>query len=396
MAKRKPRKSSGRTPIRVRLLIAGLILIVIAGIAAIKFLETPKGKAYLLDAGFTGYYVEVQDTIDAGLQRAVGELGLEGNLQIKNRPVEVGGRNLASRSWSTRCSQSCSLFQINLALTHAVTHAGGVVRSSRELSDGTTLLLEAGSRKYTTHRIEVRQFARLRDESAAPEPRARAPRPKLALVIDDFGYSKDETVEAFFVIDLPLTLSVIPELRYSRHALSHAIEAGKQVILHLPMEAEETGTPTDVPAVGVSMTDAEITALVNEYLETAPEVIGVNNHQGSLATQDSALMSVVLGVVGARNLFFFDSLTSPKSIAYNTAKRLGVPTARNDLFIDADTEEPEVVEARIERLLEIARNRGFAIGIGHPRRWTLEALRLQEQTLKHSDVEMVFLSTLID
>jgi polysaccharide deacetylase 2 family uncharacterized protein YibQ len=107
-------------------------------------------------------------------------------------------------------------------------------------------------------------------------------------------------------------------------------------------------------------------------------------------------MTVALKVIRSHELYFFDSLTSSGSIAYNTAKQLGVPTARNDLFIDADTDMQDVVEARLERLLEIARKRGFAIGIGHPKRWTLDALRSYEGKLRHSDVELVFLSTLVD
>jgi polysaccharide deacetylase 2 family uncharacterized protein YibQ len=234
------------------------------------------------------------------------------------------------------------------------------------------------------------------EETAVPQPKPGTPRPKLAIVIDDFGYSRDKTVQGFFAIDLPLTLSVIPTLPQSKHCLQRARETGKQAMLHLPMEAEENGGKPDVAQVLVSMSSAEIAGIVDEYLEESPEIVGVNNHQGSVATQDVRVMTVVLGVVKSHDLFFFDSLTSSRSIAYNTAKQLGIPTARNDIFIDADTDEQEVVEARLERLLEIARNRGFAIGIGHPKRWTLDALRSYEKTLKHSGVEIVFLSVLVD
>jgi hypothetical protein len=89
-------------------------------------------------------------------------------------------------------------------------------------------------------------------------------------------------------------------------------------------------------------------------------------------------------------------LTSSKSIAYNTARRLGVPTARNDLFIDTDTEDGRVVGERLDRLVEIARTRGSAIGIGHPRPWTVNAIRECRDRMKDRGVEFVFLSTLVE
>lgn len=394
MAKRKRKKSSRQTPVRVRLLIAALIVVVVSGVAAIKYFESPKGKAFLLDTGFPDYYGEVQDTLDAELHAAAGDLGLERHLEVRSRRVEVKDREFVSRQWNTTCPGTCSLFQINLAFTQAVERGGGVVRSSRELAGGRALVLEAGSRKYTTHRIEVHQHIESQKETVAPTPRTS--KPKLAIVIDDFGYSMDKTVRGFFAIDLPLTLSIIPTLPHSKHCLAQAREAGKQAILHLPMEAEDNGSSSDVAMVMVAMSNAEIAGIVDGHLHALPGVVGVNNHQGSVATQDARVMTATLGVVRSHDLYFFDSLTSSRSIAYNTAKQLGVPTAQNDIFIDADTEEQEVVEARLERLLEIARKRGFAIGIGHPKRWTLDALRSYERTLKHSGVEVVFLSAVVD
>jgi hypothetical protein len=144
------------------------------------------------------------------------------------------------------------------------------------------------------------------------------------------------------------------------------------------------------------MSDAEIASLVERYLEETPGVAGVNNHLGSIATQDARVMKAVLGVLAPRGLFFFDSLTSNKSIAYNTARSLGVPAARNDLFIDTETEDQRIVEARLNRLVDLAKTRGYAIGIGHPRPWTYDAIRAWRERAEDSGVELVFLSQLVE
>jgi polysaccharide deacetylase 2 family uncharacterized protein YibQ len=172
-----------------------------------------------------------------------------------------------------------------------------------------------------------------------------------------------------------------------------AREGNKETILHMPMEAENHAGET--PMVLTTMSSREISALVDRCLREHPGVLGVNNHMGSRATQDGRAMDAVMSVIKAHGLFFLDSLTSPKSIAYNTAKRLGVPTARNGLFLDADTEDYLVVEERLLRLLDIAKRRGTAIGIGHPRQWTYRAIKRNEEVLKESGVEVVFVSELM-
>ncbi len=371
------------------MLVGILVLAIVAGVALVKYLQTPGGRVRLLDMGFFDYYAPVQEALDGELRSTLRRLGLDKNLKETSRTVVVGDRKAVLRVWKTSCEASRSLIRMNMALARAVERAPGVVRSSRETRSGDVLRLEVGSRKYTTHQIEIKRRAR-----PVEKTHIQTEKPKIALVIDDFGYSRNAVIESFIDIGLPLTLSVIPTLSHSEYCLTRIAKERKQAILHLPMEAE--GFISDVAPVLTGMAVAAIDSLVTFYLGRTPGVIGVNNHLGSLATQDPRVMIAVLEVIKRRELFFFDSLTSNKSIAYNTAKSLGVPTARNDLFIDADTEDPEVVKERLERLFNIAMTRGYAIGIGHPRPWTLDAIRTYEDRFRESSVEMVFLSALVE
>jgi len=107
-------------------------------------------------------------------------------------------------------------------------------------------------------------------------------------------------------------------------------------------------------------------------------------------------MKAVLSVLKKRKLFFLDSLTSSKSIAYNTAKSVGVGAVRNNLFLDAETNDPDVIEKRLRRLLAIAKRNGHAVGIGHPKKWTLEVLQKSKAMIEQSGVQLVFVSDLIE
>jgi hypothetical protein len=192
-----------------------------------------------------------------------------------------------------------------------------------------------------------------------------------------------------------MTVSVIPSLPHSQDAATLARKLGKEILLHLPMEPVEP-VKSDVDVVLTSMNDRDIRDLVERYAGELPYVSGANNHMGSLATQDERVMKAVLSVLKSRGLFFLDSLTSGKSVAYNTARSMGVGSARNDLFLDAETEDPGVIEKRLERLISIAKRNGSAIGIGHPKRWTLEALKRSAEMIEQSGVELVFVSEVID
>jgi len=418
MPRRKRPKTSGFSG-RAALVVVVLFLLGVAAILLLSFFDSPRGSVILLDLGFTGRYETVQDAIDAALGGTLRELGLDKNMRERTSALPVGTRVFHRRDWSVSLSRSESLTRVNIALTTAVERSGGVVRSSEEAPPG-TLTFEAGSRKHSTHLIRIVRSLPLgagetptgtvrtpggavageshrRGEAGKPEVKEQAGAarpPRIALVIDDFGYSKDATAEAFFRLDLPLTVSVIPTLPYTKYAIERAAAEGKEAILHLPMEAESF--TSEVTAVLTSMTGDEIASLVSGFLGATPGVAGVNNHLGSVATQDPRVMEAVLGVLKPRGLYFLDSLTSSKSVAYNSAKSLGVPAARNDLFVDADTEDPEIVRERLDRLLEIARTRGYAVGIGHPKPWTWTAVQGFTDRAKESGVEFVFLSDLVE
>lgn len=393
MPKKNRSSKSGALPVRVQLIIGALVVVAVAGVLFVRFLQSPRGSVFLLDLGFTDRYETVQGALDAELKTALRDLGLHKNLQDKASPITIGGRKAHRRDWSTKLARSQSIIRVNLALTEAVRRAGGAVRSSKE-EPGGGLTLDVGSRKHTTHHIRILRAQVSAEEPRREETRATGRPGKIALVIDDFGYTTDDLVEKFMEMDIPLTVSVIPTLRHSKDLVRRATEKGKQAILHLPMEAESF--TSEVAPVLTSMSDAEIASLVERYLEETPGVTGVNNHLGSIATQDTRVMEAVLGVLAPRELFFFDSLTSNKSIAYNTARCLGIPAVRNDLFIDADTEDRGTVETRLNRLVDLAETRGYAIGIGHPRPWTYDAIRAWRDRARDAGIEFVFLSQLVE
>ncbi|NIM19291.1 MAG: hypothetical protein GTO51_02820 [Candidatus Latescibacteria bacterium] len=376
------------TPVRVKLLLAFLVITLVGGVGLVKYFKSPRGKAFLLERGFTVYYDEVQDAVGKQLLDALEQLRLRDRMKGRIEIKTVGGWKCYYKRWDVPCGDECDLVRVNVALTKAVRRAGLSVREAVEESDGNVLRFDVGTKKHRTHLIFIRKGERISiiDKTA---------RPKLAIVVDDFGYSKNSLIEDIFALDFPLTITIIPSLPHSESIAALASRSGKEILLHLPMEAEEPND-SDVEMVLTSMSNRRIRQLVESYLEQIPGVSGVNNHMGSKATQDERVMRVVLSVLRRRGLFFLDSLTSHKSIAYNTAKSMGVGTARNTIFLDADASDPNIIEERLQRLVSIARQRGRAVGIAHPKRWSLDVLRKSRALCEVSGVQLVFVSELID
>jgi polysaccharide deacetylase 2 family uncharacterized protein YibQ len=294
--------------------------------------------------------------------------------------------------WDIPCDESTDLLMVNVTLTEAVEAAGAVVRRSEEADGGRTLVFQVGTGRVDTHRLTLR---RLSPEIIGREVPPPEKLPKVAIVIDDFGYTKNGIAREILDLDLPLSIAILPTLRHSRAVLALAREKRRCVMLHLPLEGTEPER-VDVEPITARMSDAEIASMVLGYVESLPGIDGVNNHQGSLATTDARVMKAVMATLATRGLFFLDSLTSPKSLAYNAAVEAGLRAARNSFFLDDATERCDDVEARLHELVALAHERGSAVGIGHPHPWTFEALRDNLDYLETAGVELVTICELLD
>lgn len=216
---------------------------------------------------------------------------------------------------------------------------------------------------------------------------------KLALVIDDFGYNQ-EGINIYQKIDRPLTFAILPNQTYSKKAVLQAANNQREFILHLPMEASSNDAMPEPKTVNVSMSDAEINSLVTELLDTVPEIIGVNNHQGSRATADSRVMNDVLTVLKERNLCFIDSRTTSSSVAYNLALEKNVPTAENSLFID-NSSDIGAIKKQIRLAAKMAINNGSILVIGHARVNTGKAIKEMIPELEEEGIKLVYASELL-
>jgi len=226
-----------------------------------------------------------------------------------------------------------------------------------------------------------------------PHPHPVANGPRLAIILDDVG-SDPSAVEAIFALHYPLTLSVLPNHPRSAEIAAEAHRHGYEIMLHLPMESVANESP-ELNQLHPGMSSTQIASTLNSMLSSVPDVVGVNNHQGSLATSNPRLMAELMQQLHARHLFFIDSRTTAATTAYEHAQAAGVPSAfRNVPFLD-DVQEVGAIRRQLELAFKDARQKHEAIAIGHPHAETLRALAELLPQAESQGIRLVHASALV-
>jgi polysaccharide deacetylase 2 family uncharacterized protein YibQ len=217
---------------------------------------------------------------------------------------------------------------------------------------------------------------------------------KVAIIIDDLGYHLAAGRRA---IDLPgpVAYAILPATPRAKLLARLANERGKEVLLHLPLEAVEPDSTDDPGGLLLDMSRASFAAAFAAAIESVPHAVGVSSHRGSLLTRHPGHMSWLMDEIGRRDgLFFIDSYTTHESVAVQLAKERGVAATRRDVFLDHER-SAAVVQRELERLKRLARQRGRAVAIGHPYPETLDVLERELPRLANEGIELVAVSDLI-
>lgn len=253
-------------------------------------------------------------------------------------------------------------------LTRLCTEQGWKVLSRGDLGN-------AGRLRYSLGRYEpelilvvnlgVRDGSENRQAQSGIVPENRSNRrPRIALVLDDAG--GDLALQWLF-LDLPVKLNfaVIPGLPNSHRFARRARAAGHQVLIHLPMQPRaEEKQESGVSMLRPGMTARDIERILDGAVRSVPGAVALNNHMGSLATADRALMRLLMPAIRRRGLLFLDSRTHASSVAADEAGRAGLPDLTRDIFLD-HVHKRTYIEEALRALVREAAKKGYAIGIGH-------------------------------
>jgi polysaccharide deacetylase 2 family uncharacterized protein YibQ len=214
------------------------------------------------------------------------------------------------------------------------------------------------------------------------------------LVLDDMGQDI-AAARRLLGLPCPVTFAVLPHLSHSRAVAEEAHRAGREVMLHLPMQPLPNGEVN--PGTGeirVGMSREEVARTLAANLSTVPHARGVNNHMGSLATADAELMNAVMQSLGRQGLYFVDSRTTGSSVALEEARRAGLPAFYRSVFLDGVQSE-EYTLGQLREFVRLLARQEAAIAIGHPFPTTIAALERFLPEFDRLDIRLVPVSTLL-
>ena len=236
--------------------------------------------------------------------------------------------------------------------------------------------------------------ARKEKEEKEKEKEKTLPPARLALIIDDGGYSIDR-VKELLGMGKPMTFAILPNTPHARKVALMAHENGEQVMLHLPMEPRESDRYSlEQDTVLAGMDKREIQNILQKDLAQIPNVRGVNNHMGSKATEDTAVMQALMEVLKKEGLFYIDSHTSSHTVGPQMARQAGVAFGSNDRFIDPE-KDLETIKKAIRQVMRKAKKEGKTIAIGHPHPLTAQAIREMIPEIEKAGIKLVFASEVV-
>lgn len=215
----------------------------------------------------------------------------------------------------------------------------------------------------------------------------------LAIIIDDIGNNQHLGRQA---VHLPgaITYAVLPHTPNSVNLAELAFKNGKEVMLHAPMESLRN-TRLGNGALTKDMSKQDFLNMLRSDIASIPHLRGINNHMGSLLTQEPDAMSWLMEEMTNSDLYFVDSRTTPASVASHLANNYRIKHVSRDVFLDNEQSWAYIDKAFKQAIL-IAKTTGAGVAIGHPYPSTINYLKDAIATLEQQNVELITVSKLIE
>jgi len=214
---------------------------------------------------------------------------------------------------------------------------------------------------------------------------------KIAIVIDDIGNNKNDL--AALELPIAITLSILPYTPYAKEIANLAVQQGREILLHVPMQARDQNAKLGKGALMYHMQKQQFKYQLDNTINYLPDATGINNHMGSMLTEHVTQMQWIMETLAKHNLYFLDSRTTPRTIAENTANISGIPSLRRHVFLD-NIKTEEAMEEQFQRAIKLGQRNLSVVIIAHPYPETMQFLSAKAKQ-QNSTVQFVALQALL-
>ena len=192
----------------------------------------------------------------------------------------------------------------------------------------------------------------------------------------------------------PVAYAILPHAPHTQKMVSIASQNGKEILLHQPMQALENNDLLGPGALTLNMTQREFTKTLEININAVQNIIGINNHMGSLLTRHPGHMQWLMNIIKKNEYIYVDSLTSANSVAKKIAEENQVSFLSRDIFLD-NKKDLEYITNKFIELVAIAKEEGSALAIGHPHSNTIEILSRFLKDIDKYGVKLIGIKSLI-
>ena len=214
-------------------------------------------------------------------------------------------------------------------------------------------------------------------------------RAKLVLIIDDVATFEHASMVKS--IGLKITPSIFPATK-THPDTPNIARSFEFYMIHLPMQAKHFDSP-EIGTLTVNESFESMHEKIKKIRKDFPRAKYTNNHTGSRFTSDYDAMDKAYRALIEQGFIFVDSKTIAQTAVARAAKKYNQPYISRDIFLDDDP-SARAVRRELVAAVNLAKKRGYAIAIGHPKKNTIAVIKASKNNIL-KDVEVVYLKDIL-
>ena len=214
-------------------------------------------------------------------------------------------------------------------------------------------------------------------------------RAKLVLIIDDVATFEHASMVKS--IGLKITPSIFPATK-THPDTPNIARTFEFYMIHLPMQAKHFDSP-EIGTLTINESFESMLEKIKKIRKDFPRAKYTNNHTGSRFTSDYDAMDKAYRALIEQGFIFVDSKTIAQTAVARAAKKYNQPYISRDIFLDDDP-SASAVRRELVAAVNLAKKRGYAIAIGHPKKNTIAVIKASKNNIL-KDVEVVYLKDIL-
>ena len=214
-------------------------------------------------------------------------------------------------------------------------------------------------------------------------------RAKLVIVIDDVATF--EHASMIKSLGLKITPSIFPATK-THPDTPNIARTFEFYMIHLPMQAKHFDSP-EIGTLTINESFESMHEKIKKIRKDFPRAKYTNNHTGSRFTSDFDAMDKAYRALIEQGFVFVDSKTIAQTVVARAAKKHNQPYISRDIFLDDDP-SASAVRRELVAAVNLAKKRGYAIAIGHPKKNTIAVIKESKNNLL-KDVDVVYLKDIL-